>query len=72
MSNSPTSSAGVIPILMPEAGNTMEEGSVLAWRVQVGAQVVVGEILCEIETDKATIEYESPAAGRLAKIVAEE
>ena len=72
MSNSPTSSAGVIPILMPEAGNTMEEGSVLAWRVQVGAQVVVGEILCEIETDKATIEYESPAAGRLAKIVAAE
>ncbi len=55
---------------MPQAGNTMEEGTVISWRVKQGDQISVGQILCEIETDKATIEYESPDAGRLARIVA--
>ncbi len=59
------------PILMPQAGNTMEEGTVLEWRVQEGDTIKLGQILCEIETDKATMEYESPVAGRLARIVAE-
>jgi len=62
----------VIPILMPQAGNTMEEGTVIAWRVKPGDQVAVGQILCEIETDKATMDFESPDAGRLARIVAPE
>lgn len=61
---------GVEPILMPLAGNTMEEGTVLEWRVQEGDMIELGQILCEIETDKATMEYESPIAGRLARIVA--
>jgi pyruvate dehydrogenase E2 component (dihydrolipoamide acetyltransferase) len=60
----------VIPILMPQAGNTMEEGTVLSWRVKEGDQIVVGQVLCEIETDKATMDFESPDAGRLARIVA--
>jgi len=63
-------STPVVPILMPEAGNTMEEGTVLAWQVAEGDQIAEGDVICEIETDKATIEYESPAAGRLARIVA--
>jgi len=71
MSTSQTSST-VTPILMPEAGNTMEEGTVLGWLVREGERISVGDILCEIETDKATMEYESPAAGRLARIVAAE
>jgi len=62
----------VIPILMPQAGNTMEEGTVIAWRVKPGDQIAVGQILCEIETDKATMDFESPDAGRLARIVAKE
>ena len=62
----------VVPILMPQAGNTMEEGTVLEWRVQEGDTIELGQILCEIETDKATMEFESPAAGRLARIVATE
>jgi pyruvate dehydrogenase E2 component (dihydrolipoamide acetyltransferase) len=57
---------------MPQAGNTMEEGIVLAWKVAEGDRIRVGQIICEIETDKATIEYESPEAGRLARIVARE
>jgi pyruvate dehydrogenase E2 component (dihydrolipoamide acetyltransferase) len=62
----------VTPILMPQAGNTMEEGTVISWRVKPGDQVTVGQILCEIETDKATMDFESPDAGRLARIIAAE
>jgi len=64
-------SSEVVPILMPLAGNTMEEGTVLEWMVSEGDTIEIGQILCEIETDKATMEYESPAAGRLARIVAD-
>jgi pyruvate dehydrogenase E2 component (dihydrolipoamide acetyltransferase) len=64
--------AGVTPILMPQAGNTMEEGTIVKWRVKVGDRVTVGQILCDLETDKATIEMESTDAGRIARIVAPE
>ncbi len=62
----------VTPILMPQAGNTMEEGVLVSWKVKEGDHITVGQVICEIETDKATIEYESPDAGRLARIVARE
>ena len=71
-SDAPGTSGGVTPILMPQAGNTMEEGILLSWKVREGDHIEVGQIICEIETDKATIEYESPEAGRLARIVAHE
>jgi pyruvate dehydrogenase E2 component (dihydrolipoamide acetyltransferase) len=57
---------------MPQAGNTMEEGMLVSWKVAEGEQIEVGQIICEIETDKATIEHESPDAGRLARILARE
>lgn len=66
----PQGLAAVVPVLMPQAGNTMEEGTIVQWRVKVGDRVTAGQILCEIETDKATIEMEATDAGRLAKIVA--
>jgi pyruvate dehydrogenase E2 component (dihydrolipoamide acetyltransferase) len=67
----PSSGGGkAIPILMPQAGNTMEEGTVVSWRVKEGDTIQVGQVICEIETDKATIEFESPDAGRLARILA--
>jgi pyruvate dehydrogenase E2 component (dihydrolipoamide acetyltransferase) len=69
---SATVSGKVTPVLMPQAGNTMEEGTVIGWHVTPGEQVAVGQILCEIETDKATMDFESPDAGRLARIVAKE
>jgi pyruvate dehydrogenase E2 component (dihydrolipoamide acetyltransferase) len=62
----------VTPILMPQAGNTMEEGILVSWKVKEGDRIQVGQVICEIETDKATIEYEAPDAGRLARIVARE
>jgi pyruvate dehydrogenase E2 component (dihydrolipoamide acetyltransferase) len=73
MSNQTTSDpiGKVTPILMPQAGNTMEEGTVVAWRVQEGDLIAVGQVICEIETDKATMDFESPDAGRLARIVAQ-
>lgn len=59
-----------VPILMPAAGNTMETGTILAWRVREGDWIDVGQVLCEIETDKAVIEYESPTAGQVLRLVA--
>ena len=71
-SQTPGSPANVTPIVMPQAGNTMEEGTVVSWKVTEGDRIEVDQIICEIETDKATIDYESPEAGRLARIVAPE
>lgn len=69
MQNTPAAGK-VTPILMPQAGNTMEEGRILSWKVKPGDRINVGQVICEIETDKATIEFESTDAGRLARIVA--
>jgi pyruvate dehydrogenase E2 component (dihydrolipoamide acetyltransferase) len=69
----PASAVGsVIAILMPQAGNSMEEGTILQWRVKPGDRVAVGQILYEVETDKASVEVEATDAGRLARIVAPE
>ena len=59
----------VIPILMPKAGQSMEEGVLVKWHVQPGATVQKGALLFEIETDKATMEVEATDGGRLARIV---
>ena len=64
--------AGVIPILMPQAGQSMEEGTVLSWKIKEGETIQVGQVIMEIETDKATMEVEATDAGRVAKIVASE
>ena len=62
----------VIPILMPQAGQSMEEGTILSWKVKEGDTIAVGQVIMEIETDKATMEVEAVDAGRLAKIVSGE
>jgi pyruvate dehydrogenase E2 component (dihydrolipoamide acetyltransferase) len=58
-------------ILMPRLSDSMEEGTVLRWLRNRGDTVTDGEELVEIETDKATMTYESPAAGVLADPVPE-
>jgi len=66
-------SGGVVkPILMPLAGQTMEEGTIVKWRVQPGEVISVGDIIFEVETDKATVEVEAVDSGRLARIVVPE
>jgi pyruvate dehydrogenase E2 component (dihydrolipoyllysine-residue acetyltransferase) len=52
-------------ITMPRLSDSMTEGTILTWLKQEGEQVGVGDELVEIETDKATMAYESPARGAL-------
>ncbi len=52
-------------VLMPRLSDTMTEGVIAAWNKNVGDNVTKGEILAEIETDKATMELESYKAGKL-------
>ena len=59
----------MIDITMPRLSDTMEEGTIATWHKQVGDTVKVGDILCEIESDKATMEYEAYEAGTLAEIL---
>jgi pyruvate dehydrogenase E2 component (dihydrolipoamide acetyltransferase) len=69
---SAASSGSVTPILMPQAGQSMEEGTILSWKVKEGDRIEVGQIIMEIETDKANMEVEAIDAGRVAKIIAKE
>ena len=55
-------------INMPRLSDTMEEGVVAKWLVNIGDQVNEGDILAEIETDKATMEFESFFEGTLLHI----
>jgi pyruvate dehydrogenase E2 component (dihydrolipoamide acetyltransferase) len=57
----------MIEITMPRLSDTMEEGSILAWHKQPGDKVEIGDVLVEIETDKATMEYEAYEAGTMSK-----
>ncbi|MCO5725182.1 pyruvate dehydrogenase complex dihydrolipoamide acetyltransferase [Robiginitalea marina] len=59
---------GVEIITMPRLSDTMEEGTVASWLKKVGDKVEEGDILAEIETDKATMEFESFYSGTLLHI----
>src|SRR5579871_6756534 len=61
-----------INILMPALSPTMEKGNLAKWLKKEGDAVKAGDILAEIETDKATMEYEAIDEGVLAKIVVPE
>src|SRR6266480_256053 len=59
-------------IQMPKLSDTMTEGTLVAWKKKKGDQVSAGEVLAEIETDKATMEWESPEDGTVTEIYVEE
>ena len=59
-------------IQMPKLSDTMTEGTLVAWKKKKGDQVSTGQVLAEIETDKATMEWESPEDGTLTEIYVEE
>ncbi len=61
-----------INILMPALSPTMDKGNLAKWLKKEGEKVKAGDILAEIETDKATMEYEAADEGTLAKIVVPE
>jgi len=58
-------------ILMPALSPTMEEGTLAKWLVKEGDEVASGDILAEIETDKATMEFEAVDEGTIGKILIE-
>src|SRR5688572_2857090 len=58
-----------INITMPALSPTMEEGNLAKWLVKEGDKVSSGDVLCEIETDKATMEVEAIDEGTVAKLV---
>ena len=62
----------MIEITMPRLSDTMEEGAILSWLKKAGDRVEVGDILAEIETDKATMEYEAYDAGTLSQVLVAE
>src|SRR6201994_1277518 len=59
-------------ILMPALSPTMEEGKLSKWLVKEGDTVKSGDILAEIETDKATMEFEAVDEGKIGKILVPE
>jgi pyruvate dehydrogenase E2 component (dihydrolipoamide acetyltransferase) len=55
-------------ITMPRLSDSMEEGEIVAWHKKVGDKVAKGDLLAEINSDKATMDFESPKAGTLLYI----
>jgi pyruvate dehydrogenase E2 component (dihydrolipoyllysine-residue acetyltransferase) len=59
-------------IQMPKLSDTMTEGTLVAWKKKKGDKISAGEVIAEIETDKATMEWESPEDGTLTEIYVQE
>ena len=60
------------PILMPALSPTMEEGKLAKWLVKEGQKVRAGDIIAEIETDKATMEVEAVDEGTVGRLLIDE
>ena len=61
-----------VKIPMPALSPTMTEGTLTKWLIKVGDQVKAGDVLAEIETDKATMEVEAVDEGKVEKLIVEE
>ncbi|XP_032895150.1 pyruvate dehydrogenase protein X component, mitochondrial [Amblyraja radiata] len=61
-----------LQVLMPALSPTMEKGNIVKWMKKEGETVHVGDVLCEIETDKAVVSFDSSDDGVLAKILVED
>ena len=59
----------ITPVVMPQMGLEVTEGTVAALHVTPGATVAPGDVLLELETDKATLEIESPVAGYVKRLL---
>lgn len=59
-------------VRMPKGSDNMEEGTVLSWKRKAGDAVARGEVICEIEVEKAVIGVEAPVTGTLARVIAAE
>src|ERR1700710_445307 len=61
-----------VQVLMPALSPSMTEGKLARWLKEVGDEVRAGDVIAEIETDKATMEVEAVDEGKLARILVEE
>lgn len=61
-----------VPIIMPQMGQSVAEGTILRWRKKVGDPIAADEIIAEIESDKINIEVESPVEGTLGSCLKRE
>ncbi|MEX0368227.1 MAG: biotin/lipoyl-containing protein, partial [Ruegeria sp.] len=68
----PAAAGGSIDVMVPTLGESVTEATVSTWFKQVGDSVAQDEMLCELETDKVSVEVPAPASGVLAEIVAPE
>jgi 2-oxoglutarate dehydrogenase E2 component (dihydrolipoamide succinyltransferase) len=68
----PADAGGATDIMVPTLGESVSEATVSTWFKKVGDSVAQDEMLCELETDKVSVEVPSPAAGVLAEISAAE
>jgi 2-oxoglutarate dehydrogenase E2 component (dihydrolipoamide succinyltransferase) len=62
----------MVEVTMPQMGISVSEGTILEWRKAEGDEVAADETLCDVTTDKVDVEIPCPAAGTLARIVAEQ
>jgi len=58
-----------IDILMPALSPTMKEGNLTKWHVKIGDQIKAGDLIAEIETDKATMEIEAVDEGKITDLL---
>ena len=58
-------------IVLPQQGNSVEEVVLLEWKVRIGDSISEGDVVCEVETDKATMEVEASAGGTVLALLAE-
>ncbi|KZY03410.1 MULTISPECIES: 2-oxoglutarate dehydrogenase complex dihydrolipoyllysine-residue succinyltransferase [unclassified Sulfitobacter] len=65
-------SGGSVDVMVPTLGESVTEATVATWFKKVGDTVAQDEMLCELETDKVSVEVPAPAAGTLGEILAEE
>ena len=66
------SAANTVDVLTPAAGESVTEGTILEWRVQVGDPIKVDDTIVEISTDKVDLELPAPATGTVSEILAAE
>ncbi len=66
------SGGGSVDVMVPTLGESVTEATVASWFKKVGDTVAADEMLCELETDKVSVEVPAPAAGTLTEILAEE
>jgi pyruvate/2-oxoglutarate dehydrogenase complex dihydrolipoamide acyltransferase (E2) component len=69
VSSSSTSAATLVDVTMPQMGVSVAEGTIVAWRVEVGDRIAADATICEISTDKIDTEVPAPVSGIVAEIL---